>query len=182
MVNKWKKERSSVVFKHPRLTVVEDDVVLANGNHTTYLCFEHKSDAVLVIPVRKDGKILMQKEYSYPQDKELLQFPSGSLLSNEERKHGANRELNEEAQLHANKLSLLGFFFLDNRRSKTKVFVYLGSELTEPKKLLLKDEEESFSNHWYSEDEIDGLVQKGKIVIFPALSSWCLYKSRKLKR
>ncbi len=178
----WKKISSKRLLVHPRITVVEDEVLLPNGTKTTYLKFKHRTDAALIIAVRKDRKILLQREYSYPQNRELYQFPGGALEINENPEVGANRELAEEAKLRAKKLTLLGKFLLNNRRSVTMVFVYLGRHLKEALYLEKDSEEESIKSFWFSEKEIEDMIAKNEIIIFPVLSAWSLYKAKKNKK
>lgn len=174
----WKKLSSKEILKHPRLTVVEDEVILPNGDKTTYLTFTNESDCVLVIAKRDDGKILIQKEYSYPQNQEQYQFPAGFMKTGETQTAAVNRELEEESGFHANKLTPIGKFLLNNRRSKTMVFVYLGSDLVTTNKTNA-DPEEEIRNYWLSEKDIDTMIQNSEILIFPVLSAWTLYKLNK---
>ncbi|MFH1601886.1 MAG: NUDIX hydrolase [Candidatus Shapirobacteria bacterium] len=178
----WKKISSKETLVHSRLTVIEDEVVLPSGAKTTYLKFKHRTDTALVIAIRKDRKILLQKEYSYPQDRELYQFPGGALEVNESPEVGANRELAEEARLRAKKLILLGKFLLNNRRSATMVFVYLGRHLEKAPYLRKDSEEEGIKSFWFSEKEIEDMIARNKIIIFPVLSAWSLYKAKKNKK
>src|SRR5689334_19023209 len=130
-MNMWETLSSRVLFKHSRLTIIEDDVLLPNGVRTKYLKFKDAGDAVTIICKRMDGRILLQKEYSYPTAQELYQFPGGSVPSGEAAEVGANRELMEEAKLRANTLQLLGTYFINNRRSSALMYVFLGTELEE---------------------------------------------------
>ena len=128
----WKTVSSKEVFNHPRLILVEDEVILPNGVKTTYL--KYKDDgrcAVTVVAKRDDGKILLQTEYSYPPNQKLFQFPGGHVPHGEKPEVGANRELMEEADLMANKLELLGSYLTNNRRSAKKMLVYLATDLQE---------------------------------------------------
>ena len=88
----WQKTSSKIILKHPRLTVVEDQVILPNGHQTDYLRFESNTAAVGII-CHVNGKFLVQKEYTYPSNQFVYQFPGGSVLDNEDLKIGVNREL-----------------------------------------------------------------------------------------
>jgi len=179
-INKmWKKLSSKKILKHPRLTVVEDEVLLPGGERTTYLTFINENDCVLVIVKRADGRILVQKEYSYPQDQEQYQFPAGFLKSGESQTDAVNRELGEESGFYATNLKPIGKFLLNNRRSKTMVFVYLGTDLIAADSTTADPEEYGIKNYWLLENEIDDMIRNGEISIFPVLSSWILYKLNK---
>jgi len=174
----WKKISSKRLFTHPRITLIADVVELPDGTKTQYLRFEKNGSAAGIICVRDDGKILLQKEYSYPSNQILFQFPGGLVSNEEEIKTGANRELMEESGLKANKLQLLGKYLTDNRRSSFMMYVYIGTELEE--KSLVADKEEGIENIWVTEDEIDKLIKEEKIINCNVLASWSLYKASKL--
>lgn len=171
----WKTISSKEIFTHHRLSLIEDEVILPSGVKTKYL--KYKDDggcAATVIAKRTDGKILLQTEYSYPINKKIFQFPGGHVPSGEKTEIGANRELMEEANLMANDLKLLGAYLINNRRSTSKMFVYLGTSLVE--KSLAGDPEEKIESFWFSEDEINKMIKDDKIVNCHVLSAWCLYK------
>ena len=170
----WKKLSSKILLDHPRLKVIEDEVELPNGHKIQYLKFDSSGNAVTIIAVNGDGKILLQREYSYPLNEEIYQFPGGFVPDEEDLEAGANRELMEEAGLKANKLTDLGFYYPNNRRSNSKMYVYLGRDLQAES--LTGDLEEDIKSYWFTEDEIDQLIKNGEIQNFSVLSAWSLYR------
>ncbi len=174
----WKKLSSKTIFTHPRITLVEDKVKLPNGQKTDYLRFENDNNFAAVLCKRKDGKVLMQKEYAYPSNRKLFQFPGGVIRLNEDMAEGANRELMEESKIKANNLELIGKFVINNRRSDAMLYVFLGTELEES--YLKSDAEEEIENVWLSEDEIITMIrEESEIVEHDALSIWAIYLSQK---
>jgi ADP-ribose pyrophosphatase YjhB (NUDIX family) len=174
----WKTVSSKEVFNHPRLTLVEDEIILPNGVQTSYL--KYKDDGrccVTIIAKRSDGKILLQTEYSYPPNQKLFQFPGGLVPHDEKPEVGANRELMEEADLMSNNLELLGSYLINNRRSASRMFVYLATDLQE--KSLEGDQEEDIESFWFSGDEIARMIKNDEISNCHVLSAWCLYKIKK---
>ncbi len=172
----WKKIASKILLDHPRLKVLEDEVELPNGHTTKYLKFDSRGNAVTIIAINNEGKILLQKEYSYPPNEDLYQFPGGFVPNGEELSEGANRELMEEADLKANNLIVLGSYYMNNRKSDSKMYVYVGSDLQ--KESLPGDLEENIQSYWLSENEIEDLIKKGEIKNYTALAAWSLYKLR----
>ncbi len=170
----WKKLSSKILLDHPRLKVLEDEVELPNGHKTKYLKFDSTGNAVTIIAINKEGKILLQKEYSYPPNEDLYQFPGGSVPHGEELSEGANRELMEEADLKANNLVELGSYYMNNRKSNSKMYVYVGSDLQNES--LPADLEEDITSYWFSENEIDELIKRGEIKNYTVLAAWSLYK------
>jgi ADP-ribose pyrophosphatase len=169
----WKKIHTKQILKHPRLSVFEDEVVLPNGLKTTYLHFGPAKHAAQVIAIRLDGKILVQKEYSYPVNEWLYQFPGGQIEEKETILEGANRELAEEANI-TGKLRQIGWFYIDNRRKKGKFYVFVAKDITDSSGKA--DDEEVFIDYWFLPGEIDKLIRDGKLVNYSALSAWAIYK------
>ena len=169
----WKTLNSEEIFKHPRIILLEDDVQLPDGSRTRYLKFAHTSDSVTVI-AKNDGKILLSQEYSYPVDEVLYQFPGGKAEVGEEPIHMAQRELEEETGYKAGKLTQLGWYYTNNRRSKQKMYVFLAEDIQEGIKEG-GDVEEDIESAWVSQDYIDGLIKRGQIVNFSVLAAWSLY-------
>jgi hypothetical protein len=89
-MKKWKILKSKVIFKHPWIILVEDDVATTKGLRKKYLRFKHRGDAATIICQRKDGKILLSKEYSHPPREWLYQFPGGVVPIGENPEKGGN--------------------------------------------------------------------------------------------
>lgn len=175
---KWKKIKSTKLFEHPRLSVFEDDVELPNGIQTKYVRFGNTKDSAMILARNEDGKFLLQKEYSYPIDEVLYQLPGGAIEQGERPEDGAKRELAEESGLQGT-LSLLGWFYVDNRRSRRKMFVYEATDLTPAKSE--KDQEELFEEYWLTETEIDNLIRSNEICNYSTLAGWALYRAKSSK-
>ena len=172
----WKTIDSKKVFDHPRLTLYEDDVELPNGAKTKYIYRKDKGNAVSII-AKKEGKILVQKEFSYPPREMLYQWPGGGVPFDEAIQEGANRELMEEAGYKAKNLELLGKYLINSRRSTAQMYVFLATDLIEDK--LPEDETEIIEHYWFTEEEIDKMIEKGEIVNAHMLASWSIYNQCK---
>jgi len=170
----WKKISSKVIFQHSRITLIEDEVELPSGDKVSYLKYKGGGGAATVI-ARKGNKILLQKEYSYPPNKILLQFPGGSINTKKNLKTEANRELMEEAGYKAGKLELVGKYLMNNRRSNTYMYVFVADKLVEDN--LESDLEEDIENIWLKEEDVDELIRSGEFENSHSLASWSLYKA-----
>lgn len=171
----WKKLSSKTVFEHPKLTLGLDEILLPNGNKINYLVYEDLGDVAMII-CERDGKVLLQKEYTWPSDTMLYHLPGGVVNKDEKPEVAANRELMEEAGYRADNLSCLGKFLVHNRRSKAYTYVYLATDLV--KESIDADQEEYIEPYWLTEAEVDGLIKKGEIINHYLLSSWNFYKVR----
>lgn len=172
----WRKLSEKLLLKHPRISIYEDEVELPSGKRTNYLRFTNRGDAAQVIVVNDSGKILVQKEYSYPPNEWLYQFPGGKIDEHESPADGAKRELAEESQYSAD-LTDIGWFYVDNRRTDSKFHVYKAVNI-KPISTHIPDDEEEFEHYWFSEQEIDLLIKDGEIKNYSFLAAWALYKAR----
>ncbi|MFC1790621.1 NUDIX hydrolase [Patescibacteria group bacterium] len=177
----WKTLSSKIIFEHPFITLIEDEVLLPSGVKTTWLKFTERTGcSATIICQRKDGKILVQEEYIYPVNQKILQFPGGYIDPKEKPEIGAKEELKEETGFTVGKMKPLGKYLFNDRRSKAMVHVFLATDL---KKGVSKrdSEEEDNKIFWFSVGEIDKLISKGKINQCNFLSCWALFKNFKLK-
>lgn len=176
-MQKWKRISSKILYSHPRMTLTEDQVELPNGEVVPYLrTGGNKAAAVTVIAIQ-DGKVLLQQEYSYPPDEILYQFPGGAVEKGEELAVAANRELTEESGYKAAKLEQLGWYYIDNRRTDTRMYVYLATELSAVKQEG-GDKEEFIESSWVPLASISGRIANGDMPNFSVLAAWALYMSK----
>src|SRR5919202_3916254 len=92
-IQKWKQRKSTIVFEHPRITLAEDDVELPTGKVIKYIRQVYNGKGGVIVICLKDGKLLLQQEYSYPVNEVLYQFPGGRIEEGETYKEAATREL-----------------------------------------------------------------------------------------
>ena len=173
-IEKWEILNQKVIFEHPRLTLIEDIVRLPNGKETSYLRYKRLGDAATVIAVDDKGQVLLQREYSHPPAEILYQFPGGGVHLGEDAAVGANRELMEECGYRGD-MEKIGEYFIDNRRTEAKMYVFVASQLQKAE--LPADAEEFIENEWHTEQEIDELIARGEFKYPFVLAAWALYKS-----
>ncbi len=171
----WRKISSTTLFKHPRIVLVEDIVELPDGKHVPYLKYEEQNNTAAVLCIRGDN-VLLQEEYSYPPNEVLYQFPGGKINTDETPIEAAARELAEEAGLKASSMHELGWFYTNNRRSSSKMFVYVATELVDVTKTG-GDPEEHITSHWLPISEVEVMIRNGKIRNYSLLAAWALYRA-----
>lgn len=170
----WKQLSSKQIFKHPRITLVEDKVQLQDGTITSYLTFADVHDSVVII-CKKDEKILISQQYSYPMNEDLYEFAGGKIEPNEVPLDAAKRELQEETAYIGDDIQEIGWYYVNNRRSKSKMYVFLA---TNPKlgNKIKGDIEEQISTTWIAEPEIQRMIRDRQIVNYSALAAWSIYR------
>ncbi|QUB37904.1 NUDIX hydrolase [TM7 phylum sp. oral taxon 349] len=176
MIKPWKFIARKHIFQHPRLQLAEDTVALPNGKEISYLReAPAKTHSVAIIAINADGHILLQKEYSYPPNTVLWQLPGGAIESGESIIDAARRELAEESGFTANSCTVIGSYYLNNRRSDRKQFVIVCRDLRE--ETLPSDDEEFIESVWTDRAEITRMVAAGEIENITLLAALQLYDS-----
>lgn len=175
----WERTASEVIFTHPRITLVEDEVLLPNGERSHYLRYEgkHYKDFPTVIAVDDEGGILMNEEYAYPSDQLLFQFPEGLTDGDELPMDAAQRELQEEAGIQAKDLKIIGRVLHEHRRSDCYQTIILASGLIKVDRQVGDVEEGEIINHIFTEEEIWARIAEGKIIQKNTLAAWSVYQA-----
>ena len=138
---KWRRLSSRVVFTHPRIVLAEDKVELPNGKRSLYLRQVYQGKGGVIIICQNGGKVLIQREYSYPVDDILYQFPGGKIEEGETPEQAAQRELAEDFQQ-------IGWFYADNRRTSAKLYVVCSRGAFRDNYSLQPDDTEFISSSW----------------------------------
>lgn len=134
-------------------------------------------DYVTVIAVR-EGKVLLLKEYSYPHDEWLWQFPEGGVEDNEDPQQAAHRELQEEASLASDAIEQLGMNYDHHRRTSRKNYIFTAEQLHEVADVTGDEEEHGIESHWFDIMEINEMVAGGQIRQKNMLAAWALFLSK----
>ncbi|MCM0044911.1 MAG: NUDIX hydrolase [Burkholderiaceae bacterium] len=85
----------NVVYDGTFLRVRKDRVRLPDGGEATREYFRHPG-AVVIIPLLSDGRVLLERQYRYPNDRVFVELPAGKLEVGEDPLLCAQRELREE--------------------------------------------------------------------------------------
>ena len=137
------------------------DYVEVNGKQAVWDFFHHNGGAA-VIPVTKEGKILMVRQYRNAIDRFTLEIPAGAFdTTNESGAVCVARELEEETGYKAGSVE-----WLITTRSMVafcneKVEIFVAKDLIPSEQHL--DEEESIELEEYTMEELKEKIFKGEI-------------------
>lgn len=174
-LQKWTHSRRKMLLEHPRMTLVEDIVDLPDGTTMPYVRMAPSTKhSVAVIAINNEGKMLVQREYSYPPDEIMWQLPGGGAEKNEDIITAATRELSEESGYTAKNAKVIGYFFTANRLTDQKQYVVVCTDLVERK--AKADQGEFIETHWLTKKEIDEKIAKGEITNINFLACLHLYE------
>jgi ADP-ribose pyrophosphatase len=178
-LQKWKLLSAEDVSPSPHMPVEKRSYLLPNGKKVDDFYVVTILDSVHVLPITKDGKVVMVRMYKQGVDKVIVQFPAGRMNPGKETpaQCGA-RELEEETgiQTSAEKLESVFTQSVMTTKSSERVHVFLlqGAEFNSTQNL---DANEEIEVLIIDPEEVDRLIQVGEIDEGLMIADW--YMARK---
>ena len=138
-----------------------DDILLPEGRSALREVVEHKN-AVGILPVDEDGRLLFVSQYRYAVGAELLEIPAGLVENGEDPKATAIRELQEECGYKPGYIQKMFDFYCSPGFSTELLTVYFAKQLTPSK--LPQDDDELIEVVPLMLCEAEEKIAKGKII------------------
>jgi ADP-ribose pyrophosphatase len=153
--------KSTVVYDGPIFGVREDELIEPSGVETKRAVISHPG-SVVVLPVLKDGRIVMIRQYRHAARQYLWELVAGRIDSGESPKKAAGRELIEETGYRAKHLKeFLNVFptpgFLEER---LHIFLATGLTLGEAE----PEFDEKIISHAYKPKEVKQMMKDGELI------------------
>jgi ADP-ribose pyrophosphatase len=121
----------------------------------------HHGGSAVVLPVDRNGSVLLVRQYRMPAGKYLWELPAGRIDSGEKPLTAAKRELAEETGYRARDWKRLASFYASPGFLSEKMHVYVARDLVageaEP------EEDERVSSKWFPLALLSRWVDQGKI-------------------
>ena len=163
------------------MILAEDEVELPDGKRSLYLRQVYQGKGGVIIICHNGGKVLIQREYSYPVDDILYQFPGGKIEEGETPEQAAQRELAEESNISAEDFQQIGWFYADNRRTNAKLYVVCARGTFRDNYSHQPDDTEFISSSWLEISKLEQMISNGQIVNYSMLAAWALFKTAPMK-
>ena len=124
MHSKYQTMQSNVVYKSEWMTVYEDQVYKRNDVTSKVGVYNRIDvcDTAIVIPLFKDGSLLMVENYRHGVGTYLLELPGGFIDEDEVPLGAAKRELLEETGYTCNKVKILNLVLYMAWEDRTEEF------------------------------------------------------------
>jgi len=151
---------SETIYEGRVINLRKDEVRLSNGHITQREIVEHQG-AICIVPVDKDGKIMMVRQFRKPAEQALLELPAGSLEKDEDPLDCAHRELLEECGLKAGRMAPLFQCYLAPGYSSEYMYGFLAQDLEQAK--AQPEEDEILVLESYSLQELLPMITDGRI-------------------
>lgn len=174
-----KRLNRELVYKGHIIDMYKDTVKIPNGNIVEWDFIGHKG-AAAVLPVLKNGNVLMVRQYRNALDRYTLEIPAGGLESPDEPMIDcAARELEEETGYKSDNLEMLLSLHTTVAFCNEKIEVFLARDLVKTSQHL--DEDEYIDVEEHSIEELLEAVYSGKIEDSKTVSAILAYYSKYCK-
>ncbi len=120
---------SRIVWENKWYRLRSDDVRFPDGVEGVYTVVE-RGEAVFIVPVLPDGRLVVLRNYRYTVGKWLWEVPAGGLENGISPLEMARRELKEEAGGSAALIKPIGAFYTAPGISDEKSWVFLAHDVT----------------------------------------------------
>ena len=111
------------------LHVRVDRVQLPSGRIATREVLEHPG-AVAIVPITREGEVLLLRQAHHPIQRVLLGLPAGTLEPGEEPEACARRELTEETGYAAGTMTQIASYFTSPGYTSEQLTVFLAEDCT----------------------------------------------------
>ena len=145
------------------MKLYEDDVLLPDNKKSKRIYIMHNS-AAAVLPITKDGKIVLVNQYRYPIRSESLEIPAGKKdFLNEDGKECAMRELEEETGYISEKVEHMVDINSCVGYSNEKIEIFIARDCVKAENPKQSDDDEFLEIKEYTKAEAHDLMTSGKI-------------------
>ena len=114
--------KKNYIYKGKILTLRKDDALLPDGTPCIREIIEHSGGACALYV--EDGKVLFVRQYRYAYGESIYEIPAGKLNTGENPMFAAQRELEEETGVKAEKLELLYVAYPTPGYTDEKIYIY----------------------------------------------------------
>jgi ADP-ribose pyrophosphatase len=150
----------AVVYAGKFLQVHKDQVRLPDGSQGEREYIRHPG-AVLIVPLFGDGRVLLERQYRYPQAREFIEVPAGKREAGEDPLETAKRELLEETGYAASGWQHLGVVHTAIAYSDEGIEMYVATGLQKRERKL--DQGEFLELLEVTLEEAWAMVRDGRI-------------------
>lgn len=178
-IKPWKTLESEELAKYGYFRLRKDKCELPDGRIMPGYFTMEFNDWVNVIPVTKEKKIVLIKQYRHSVNEITIEIPGGSINPkiNEPIQRGAERELEEETGYTSKNLEFIGFQYPNPALLSNKMHTYIAwdAEKTKDQELDPYEDIEVFE---VTLEELKTLIETRKITHSIILGSFLLAQKK----
>ena len=152
--------KSERIYEGKILNLRVDTVELPDKKYSKREIVEH-AGAAAVVPLTKDGRVVLVKQFRKPVEAELYEIPAGRLETKEQPEACAARELGEETGYTTDALEKLIVYYTSPGFSNEAIHIYAARDLVEGK--ADPDEDEYLEVFHFTMEEALTMIREGEI-------------------
>jgi ADP-ribose pyrophosphatase len=158
---RWMAGIEAVLHQNPWFSVLQQEVIRADGSSGTHFTIHHPRSSVGII-AKRDKRYLLIRQHRFIIDQFVWAIPSGNIDPSETAAEAAARELLEETGLKATTLRHLLHYFPTYGCSDQRFELFITTDPEQSEQML--DQREVIRIQWFHQEEIVGMITKNDIV------------------
>ena len=176
MAKGYERLNRELVAKGAIIDYYQDTMQIPNGTTAKWDFINHKGAAACVA-VKKNGNLVMVRQYRNALDRETIEIPAGGINPGEDMRLAALRELEEETGYKAGKFEFLLSIRTTVAFCNELIDIYLAEDLEEGEQHL--DEDEYLEIVEYPLSELLDMIEKGVIQDSKTVSAILAYSRKR---
>ena len=159
-------------LKSKKFTFEINRIKLPNGHEGEYGSIKHPG-AALAVPITKDNKVIILRQYRFAVSQYLLEFPAGTLEIGETPINSIKREIQEETGYKAEQWDELGTLVPAPGYADEAIYLFLARSLSKLKSDVKGDLDEDIEVLIMDPDKLDNLISSGhEILDAKTVTAW----------
>lgn len=176
MAKGYERLKRELVARGAIIDYYQDTMQIPNGKTAKWDFIMHKGAAACVA-VKKNGNLVMVRQYRNALERETIEIPAGGINPGEDMRSAALRELEEETGYKAGKFEFLLSIRTTVAFCNELIDIYLAEDLEEGEQHL--DEDEYLEIVEYPLSELLDMIEKGVIQDSKTVSAILAYSRKR---
>ena len=172
-----KKLSSETIYDGRVIKVSKDIVSCPNGESSLREIVHHRGGVGILFKI--NDKFVLERQYRYAFDEEIIEIPAGKLEKGEAPLPAAKREMLEETGYRPLEMIHLGDMYPTVGYSNEIIHLYYCDKAVKEERHL--DSDEVIDLFTLSLEEVEQLINENKIKDSKTIAAFYLYKSKILK-
>ncbi len=152
--------RTPFIWKGRVFDFRSEEITLPNGKRSKIEVVRHPGCSAIV-PVREDQSVILLRQYRPVIRNHIWEVPAGTMHRGEDPLVCAKRELEEESGFMGRCFEKIGEILTAPGYSDERIHLFLATDLVPSEQKL--DEDECLEIHFFSFEEVKGMVEQGEI-------------------
>ncbi len=156
-------KQSKKIYECSFMTLYEDEVVLPNQKISQRVYIKHPG-AAAILPITKEGQIILIKQYRYPLGMESLEIPAGKKEDiHEDSTYFAHRELEEETGYVSDDMTFFQRMYPCVGYSDEYIDLFIAKNCVKKDHPKAMDDDENIEPLFLTKDEVKTMIEMHQI-------------------